>query len=305
MMKILKKKKLWLGLLVAILLVGWASGFLSGWYLSKAHLSNLDSPEKYKKLLVIAPHPDDEILIAGGFIQKVLKAGGEVRVVYLTSGDGSKMSVVRLDKRVRLAPTEFLNLAETRREEAISATGVLGLAEKDLVFMGFPDESLLEVLGRFRNDEKGPVVSKTTKVNYVPYSWAFKPGQKYLSEELESDLVSIIKEFNPSAVITTNIRDNHPDHKAAFEVVDKIRTDLQASWQIFTTVVHFKDYPEKGAYLYPPKKIVNDRWRSISLTDSERQQKKEALEKYKSQVFRGEEWWYISFVAKNEIFERD
>ena len=40
------------------------------------------------RLLVIAPHPDDEILGAGGLMRRVHDLGGMVRVVYLTDGDG-------------------------------------------------------------------------------------------------------------------------------------------------------------------------------------------------------------------------
>ena len=39
-----------------------------------------------QRLLVIAPHPDDEILGCGGLIPKVKKAGGEVHVLIMTVG---------------------------------------------------------------------------------------------------------------------------------------------------------------------------------------------------------------------------
>src|SRR5262249_9672320 len=39
------------------------------------------------RLLVLAPHPDDEALGAAGLIQRVVGAGGSVRVVLMTSGD--------------------------------------------------------------------------------------------------------------------------------------------------------------------------------------------------------------------------
>src|SRR5258706_7315768 len=39
------------------------------------------------RLLVVAPHPDDEVLGAGGLMQRVHTARGVVRVVYLTDGD--------------------------------------------------------------------------------------------------------------------------------------------------------------------------------------------------------------------------
>ena len=38
------------------------------------------------KVLVIAPHPDDEALGAGGILQSAKAANAEVRVVYLTNG---------------------------------------------------------------------------------------------------------------------------------------------------------------------------------------------------------------------------
>jgi len=42
---------------------------------------------KDQKLLVVAPHPDDEVLGCGGLIKKIKQAGGNVSVLYLTVGD--------------------------------------------------------------------------------------------------------------------------------------------------------------------------------------------------------------------------
>lgn len=59
---------------------------------------------KNKKLLVIAPHPDDEIFGCGGLIHKVKKDGGKVYVLFLTVGttqDFSKKSKSTIDERVR------------------------------------------------------------------------------------------------------------------------------------------------------------------------------------------------------------
>ena len=40
-----------------------------------------------KKILVVAPHPDDEIIGAGGLMAKAVEAHHEVDVLYLSSGD--------------------------------------------------------------------------------------------------------------------------------------------------------------------------------------------------------------------------
>jgi len=46
----------------------------------------LPPPLSGERLLVLAPHPDDEVLAAGGLMGRVAREGGEVRVVSLTSG---------------------------------------------------------------------------------------------------------------------------------------------------------------------------------------------------------------------------
>lgn len=42
---------------------------------------------KNKTLLIIAPHPDDEVLGCGGLIKKIKSNGGKVYVLFLTVGD--------------------------------------------------------------------------------------------------------------------------------------------------------------------------------------------------------------------------
>jgi len=49
-------------------------------------LPSMFEPKK-QKLLVIAPHPDDEVLGCGGLIKKIKDAGGKVYVLFLTVGD--------------------------------------------------------------------------------------------------------------------------------------------------------------------------------------------------------------------------
>lgn len=40
-------------------------------------------------LIILAPHPDDEILGIGGGILQILQRGGKIHLVYLTDGEGS------------------------------------------------------------------------------------------------------------------------------------------------------------------------------------------------------------------------
>ena len=57
---------------------------------------------KNQRLLIIAPHPDDEVIGCGGLIQKIKQGGGQVFILFLTIGDTrdfSKKGFSTLDER--------------------------------------------------------------------------------------------------------------------------------------------------------------------------------------------------------------
>lgn len=82
------------------------------------------------RLLVIAPHADDEILGCGGYMSKVVQEGGEVHVVVASVSD---IHFLHLDKIVT---------AEQRRVELKNALDVLGVQSHEVLSEGY--ESKLE-----------------------------------------------------------------------------------------------------------------------------------------------------------------
>jgi hypothetical protein len=70
------------------------------------------------RLLVVAPHPDDEVLGAGGLMQQVHEAGGTVRVVYLTNGDGYRDGVRLEQHAVKISANDFRGYGRRRRFSA-------------------------------------------------------------------------------------------------------------------------------------------------------------------------------------------
>lgn len=77
------------------------------------------------RIMVFAPHPDDDVLGCGGSIVKHRKRGRQVRVVYLTSGEAGSPGF----------HPDGLN--RVREEEAARALRVLDVT--DPVFLGLPD----------------------------------------------------------------------------------------------------------------------------------------------------------------------
>src|SRR5262249_29904299 len=78
-------------------------------------------------LLVVAPHPDDETLCCAGVIQRVLRAGGHASIVWLTSGDGSRLSSLFVEKELFVHAPKMRALGEQRMGEARAAATALGV----------------------------------------------------------------------------------------------------------------------------------------------------------------------------------
>ena len=83
-----------------------------------------DSQFKNKKVMVIVPHEDDDLLISGQVLPSMYKNGADVRVVFATNGD----------KRVS---------AYTRQSEACNALEKLGIPREKVIFLGYPDGTQL------------------------------------------------------------------------------------------------------------------------------------------------------------------
>ena len=83
--------------------------------------------------LVIAPHPDDDVLGCGGVIAQKCAAGQAVHVAFLTDGSASHRGI---DPR---------ELATIRRTEATECARRLGVAPANLHFLDYPDGQVLEI----------------------------------------------------------------------------------------------------------------------------------------------------------------
>src|SRR6185436_8859728 len=90
--------------------------------------------------VVVAPHPDDETLAAGGLIQRILRTGGTVRVVVLTAGDGYLEAAAALTGHDPPSRADYRALGAARAREIHEAMAALGV--RDLVLLDGPDDGL-------------------------------------------------------------------------------------------------------------------------------------------------------------------
>ena len=77
------------------------------------------------RVVVFAPHPDDEVIGCGGTIAAHVNAADTVSIVYLTSGEAGSLNVL---------PDEVRVIREAEARQGAERLGV-----KDLVFLRFPD----------------------------------------------------------------------------------------------------------------------------------------------------------------------
>lgn len=179
---------------------------------SAASASGMPPIDPQTSLLVVAPHPDDEALCCAGVIRRVVAAGGHVSIVWLTSGDGSELDLLLIERALRVHPEKMRDLAHRRMREARAAAAILGVPPARQFFLGYPDGGLLTLL---TDHFTIPYYSKFNGAVSVPYTDTFAAGHPYTGESLERDFARVFDRVRPTLVLAPSPRDAHPDHRAA------------------------------------------------------------------------------------------
>lgn len=95
------------------------------------------------KVVIVAPHMDDEALACGGLIAK-LPHKDRIHIIYAT--DGMKSPAPILPGRDKISP----DLGKTRVQESIQAMKVLGIPEHNLHFLCLPEAHLKKHISSLR-----------------------------------------------------------------------------------------------------------------------------------------------------------
>lgn len=142
------------------------------------------------RLLVLAPHPDDETIATGSLVQSALVAGAQVQVLFATDGDNNPWPQRWVERRWRIGGRERARWGARRRLEAQSALARLAVGGRTAAahFLGWPDQGLT---ARLMHDD---------------------------------DAIATLRErlvaFEPSHVAMPVLDDAHPDHSALRVMVE-------------------------------------------------------------------------------------
>lgn len=152
-----------------------------------------DSQFKNKKVMVIVPHEDDDLLISGQVLPSMYKNGADVRVVFATNGD----------KRVS---------AYTRQSEACNALEKLGIPREKVIFLGYLDGTQLYVGKKAFSFSSGWDHTYAGK-GFKDYHFdRFGTHAKYTAENMVDDIESVVLEYRPDYILAIDF-DTHTDHR--------------------------------------------------------------------------------------------
>lgn len=157
-----------------------------------------------RSVMVIVPHEDDDLNIAGGVIEELVGYGSQVTMVFVTNGDAYGLTTRRL-------------------EEAITCCGAMGIPEDRVIFLGYGDQ--WDTDGpHIYNAPAGQVMTsaggarKTYGLEDHP---VYREGRNYTSDNLMTDLKDLILEYRPDTILCSDY-DAHIDHKAVSLFFEKV-----------------------------------------------------------------------------------
>ena len=162
------------------------------------------------RLMMFAPHPDDESLACGIILQRAVRAGAAVRVVYATDGDDNPWPQRLLERKWRLNAADRKRWGKLRRTEALAALRVLGLQSSSARFLALPDQKLTRLL-----------------------THDCKPALERFA--------TIIAEWVPTHILVPSVADTHPDHNALAVMLRLVWANLLVDdpcFSVWSYIVH-------------------------------------------------------------------
>lgn len=265
---------------------------------------------KDDRILILAPHPDDESIGCAGIIQEALRAGADLHVLYLTNGDHNEFAFIVYEKRLTFMQSEFIHMGNVRQEEAIKAMELLGLGKDNLIFLGYPDFGTFAIFRDYWNTDR-PYKSILTRVTHVPYKNDLSYGNAYIGENILQDVENILKRYRPNKIFVTHPADVNSDHKAFYLFLQVALADLKEELpqpEIYAYLVHWFDWPMPRHYhpelnLSPPQELMQSeiKWQNSDLSPEALEKKYKSILCYRSQT-QSSAFYLLTFGRKNELF---
>ena len=166
------------------------------------------------RLLVVAPHPDDETIACGLLIQQVRAAGGQVQVLLLTAGDNNPWPQRWLERRLWIGADARLRWGRRRLLEMQQALQQLGVPAQAMRTLDWPDLGVTDCL---LQADRAPLAA----------------------------LRAALARCAPSLIAIPALEDRHPDHAAAHVLMRLALAPADDPPPVLTYLVHGVAPPDR------------------------------------------------------------
>lgn len=251
------------------------------------------------RLLLLAPHQDDEILGGGGMIQQCMDQGIGLWVLFATNGDRFGVDVAR-----------------QRYDESHRALAELGVPEHRMLYMGYGDTGMAperSFLSRLRSSPAEEAVSSYTSAEtYHPAGKktirALRAGQDgpMTRAAFLSDLVWAIETCRPDFALSPSPWDAHGDHAALAMLLGEV---LPPSLPCGSYLIHGGEdahWPQRHTDFFQKPFVLPQRvWSRrlvIPLSDEQQRKKRRMIACFPSQIERDTTGFLPAFAKREEIF---
>ena len=164
-----------------------------------------------KRVLVVVPHPDDEINVAGQSIVNLSRQGAEIFAAFSTNGDYS-------------VPTE------ARLREMAASLSILGVDRKHIICLGYPDAYMAKNHVFYADEE--PAIAPNKKMQtysgygFTDYAYLkFGEHSPYTHEYMKRDMICLLEDVCPDIVFCIDL-DSHPDHRCLSLIFEAALGDI-------------------------------------------------------------------------------
>ena len=270
-----------------------------------------------RSVLIVAPHPDDDLLYGAGIAAAALSHGDSVKVVYMTNGDAYDG-----------VPDGY-----TREDEAVHGQQIIGNPESNLIFLGYPDGGLLALLDDYPDSADTYTSAHGQSETYGDrglgscdyHFFKLDTHAAYNGANVLQDLHSILVTYRPDDIYTTGVADTHTDHEATYwfvraALLARMAADPTYRPTLYKTIVHCDGgsrwpaavdpqtlmsqppgYTEPGYEWSAHKSVVVPQ--AMQATDLAANPKYQAINAHQSQGgAAGHDGFLGSFVHKDEVF---
>ena len=182
-----------------------------------------------RSVLIVAAHPDDDLLYGAGVVANALAAGDTVKIVYMTNGDLSGIAT---------------GLA--RQDETVNGQAQLGTPENDLIFLGYPDGYLLTLFEGYPASTDVLTTINSQSTTYGDHglggtdyhNYRFGSHAAYNHPNVLADLDAILAAYHPDDIYTTSQFDLHLDHEATYDFMRQALLDSMAAEPSYQPTLH-------------------------------------------------------------------